>query len=48
MEGISDERAIVQRQGRAKLTPDLSDHHGLRWGLGAIERRENSGRRLAA
>jgi hypothetical protein len=40
MEGISYERAIVQRQGRAKLTPDLSDHHGLTWRLGAIERRE--------
>jgi hypothetical protein len=40
VEGIGDERAIVPRQGRAKLTPDLSDHHGLMWRLGAIERRE--------
>ena len=44
MEGIGDERAIVQRQGRAKLTPDLSDHHGLTWELGAIERRETGKR----
>jgi hypothetical protein len=36
MEGIGYERAIIQRQGRAKLTPDLSDHHGLMWRLGAI------------
>jgi hypothetical protein len=40
MEGIGHERAIVQRQGRAKLTADLSDYHGLWWRLGAIERRE--------
>ncbi len=45
MEGIGYERAIVQRQGRAKLTPDLSDDHGLRWSLGAIERRE-TGKRI--
>jgi hypothetical protein len=30
MEGISYERAIVQRQSRAKLAPDLSDHDRLR------------------
>ena len=44
MEGIGYERAIVERQGRAKLTPDLSDHHGLMWRLGAIERRETGER----
>ena len=44
MEGIGDERAIVQRQRRAKLTPDLSDHDGLMWRLGAIERRETGKR----
>ena len=44
MEGIGYERAIVQRQRRAKLTPDLSDHHGLMWRLGAIERRETGKR----
>jgi hypothetical protein len=44
MEGISYERAIAQRQGHAKLTPDLSDHHGLMWRLGAIERRETGKR----
>ena len=44
MEGISYERAIVQRQGHAKLTADLSDHHGLMWRLGAIERRETGKR----
>ena len=40
MEGIGYERAIVQRQRRAKLTPYLSDYYGLMWRLGAIERRE--------
>ena len=29
---------------RSKLTPDLSDHHGLIWRLGAIERRETGKR----
>ena len=45
MERIGYEQAIVQRQRRAKLTPDLSDHHGLIWRLGAIERRE-TGKRI--
>jgi hypothetical protein len=40
VEGIGHERAIVQRQGRAKLTADLSDYYRLRRRLGAIERRE--------
>lgn len=44
MEGIGHERTIVQRQRRAKLTPDLSDHHGLTWRLGAIDRRETGER----
>ncbi len=45
MEGIGYQRAIVQRQGRAKLTSDLSDHHGLTWRLGAIKRRQ-AGKRI--
>ena len=44
MEGIGYERAIVQRQGGAQLTPDLSDHHGLTWRRRAIERRETGKR----
>ena len=44
MEAISYERAVVQRRGRAKLTPDLSDDHGLMWRLGGIERRETGKR----
>ncbi len=40
MEGLGYERAIVPRQGRAKLTPDLSDDHELMWRRGPIERRE--------
>ena len=44
MEGIGYERAVVQRQGRAQLPPDLSDHHGLAWRLEAIQRRETGER----
>ena len=44
MEGIGYERAIVQRQGRAKLPPDLSDHHGLARTLGAVELSETGKR----